>query len=251
MDWAVYDLNKNSPSFDFLTFMQGALQAKAGGIWFVPGTQNGPYGGEEGQKQRVETIIYPICELYKIPFRVESNPPPSVFSGHTIDILKKITKPFPLSPTQGALDRANDKLMGKRPIVVSLRSCPYHQGRNSSPDWKAWALDHEAYVVEDFYSDPITVDDRVALYELASLNMGVNSGFQMINLCSYKPYLIMKMINEEYKATRREYLERHGWKVGDQTPWATNSQRLIWSGTDNYETIDHEYKCYMESLNGG
>ena len=42
-----------------------------------------------------------------------------------------------------------------------------------------------------------------------------------------------------------EWWEKNGWKVGDQTPWATKSQRLVWDYVDDYETIEREFQAYL------
>src|SRR5690349_10134422 len=246
MRWAVYDLARHSPSFDFLTFIQGAFQAGAEGIWFKRGYQAGPYGGEEGQRKRVKTICFPICHMYRMPYALASHAPPSVFDECGICVQKTLKSVRPLEAGQAALDRANDRFRGRRPIVVSIRHCTYQPERDSSPAWRRWAADHDAEIVEDWFDDPIPLEDRVACYQLASMNIGVSAGVQAINIYSYRPYLILKYLVEEVKASSTRYFKRMGWKPGEQMPWATKYQNIVWNNKDDYATIEVEYRAWLK-----
>lgn len=254
--WAVYDLRIGPPSFDFLTFLVMAKYHGATDIWIVPGLNEaklGQYEREE-QEQRVNSIVLPACKLYGMPYKVEplhGSPkdhdfawPPYVGSGkalhngYMVGWLKSIKAPEPFMPSQEALDKANDKLQGKR-IVVHLRKTKYQDARNSSNDWRFWAAEHEAYVVED---EPIKLDDRCALHELATLNIGVNAGPMVLSEYStHRPYIILKKMAGEI-STNADFYKWQGWYPGDQYPWAGKHQRLVWNAKDDYETIEAAYQ---------
>jgi hypothetical protein len=266
LKWAVYDLSVNPPAYDFLVFMQIALQEGANAVWFIPGVQKGiqTQGGEEEEKRRLREVALPICDLYGLPrefgewqglpavwpqpnrAKVEVDGKLIKIRAHQVYWLKHVTKPYPVMPTQQALDRANDRFKGKKPIVVTLRQSRDRPLRDSGPDWRKWAEDHEAVVLEDSCVSGMSIDDRVAHYELASLNIGSNSG--MLHLCylSHRPYLALRMVNNFYPHDASEaWWKKNGWSVGEQMPWATKNQKLVWNYVDDYETIEREYQQYQ------
>ncbi len=257
MRWAVYDLARNSPSFDFMNFMQPALERGAEGVWIVNGLDpmKGCYGEADKQDERVENIILPIIQLYGLEL-VRSHKLPKEGKvvwptgpqneAHLFSWSVKMEKPFPLMPSQEALDRANDRMNGERKLVVSLREYHYDKPRNSGPDWKQWAADHDAILVEDAFNVPITIDDRLALYELASLNLGVAAGHTSLQYFSYRPCLVFKWIAEGSKVSSVNYqTKRVGWPVGSQFKWSGKKQKLLWHGNDSYKAIEHEYQKYL------
>lgn len=265
--WAVYDLSVNPPAYDFLVFMQTALQEGANAVWFIPGFQIGVQteGGEKEERRRLAHVALPICDLYglKYEFGEWTGEHTSVWPdsrvrkivdgrlvkqrAHQIYWLKQVVKPFPVMPTQQALDRVNDKFKGKRPIVVTLRTSRDRPLRNSGPDWKRWAADHDAVVLEDWCVSWMSIDDRVAHYELASLNIGSISGQLHLCILSERPYLALKVLNNHYKNdASKEWWEKNGFQVGEQMPWAGPHQRLVWNYEDDYASIEAEFLKFWQ-----
>lgn len=259
--WAVYDLSKNSPSFDFMNFMQPALENGCTGVWLRDGLDpmKQVYGEAEKQELRVQNIILPIIKLYGLELHRTDKPPAQklevVWPGknvtpgeaHLFGWSVRMDKPYPLMPSQEALDRANDRMKGQRKMTVSLREYHYDKPRNSGEDWRRWALDHDAILIEDAFKVPITIDDRLALYELASLNLGVAAGHTSLQYFSYRPCLVFKWIVEGSKVASVSYQEKRvGWKFGSQFKWSGKKQKLLWHGKDFYSTIEHEYQTYLK-----
>lgn len=260
MKWAVYDLSKNSPSFDFMNFMQPAITLGAEGVWIVNGLDpmKKCYGEAEAQEFRVQNIILPIIKLYGLQVeRKDKRPKDEVVwpndvcpqnEAHLFKWSIKLEKPHPVMPSQEALDKANDRMKGKRKLVVSLRNYHYDKPRNSGPDWRRWAEDHDAILIPDAFEVPITIDDRLALYELASLNLGVAAGHTSLQYFSYRPCLVYKWIAEGSKVSSVSYQEgRVGWKVGSQFKWSGTKQKLIWHDKDTYGGIENEYQEYLKA----
>jgi hypothetical protein len=155
-------------------------------------------------------------------------------------------------PSQEALDRANDRMKGKRLMTVSLRNYRYDKLRNSGKDWELWAEDHDAILIRDAFDEFISIDDRLALYELASLNLGVAAGHSALQYFSYRPCLIFKWLMEGCKVTSRWFQEKRvGWRVGSQFKWSGTRQKLLWHGKDEYAVIEREYQDYMEANGPG
>lgn len=253
MNWAFYDLGVNPPSYDFVTFMQHALHNGAQAVLFKKGQNGNKKAFEDTEQERFETIILPLVKLYGIEHQIvdiavgEYCYPDKTSHSHDVQLSKLPKKPFAVMPSQEALDRANDRFKGKRPIVISLRrmKLQYQHGRNSGPDWERWAADHDAFLIPDYDYEKVSIDDRVAYCELASLNMGINSGVSILFTMSLRPFLMLKMLNEDYKVTRARYLEQVGFPVGSQFPWSGKNQKFVWNSKDDYETLESEYQKYM------
>ena len=259
MRWALYDLRLGPPSFDFLTFLVMAKYHGANAVWIVPGTNKAKLDWYTPQEQdkRVESIVLPACKLYGMECKVapiSGRPrdydfawPPYVRSGKALHNgymfgwLRSIKEPEPFMPSAEALAKARDKVRGR--IVVHLRHTKYQDKRNSSDDWIWWAQDHNAYIVHDY--EPITLDDRVALHEVAKLNIGVNSGPMVISAYStHRPYITLKLLAGEI-STNADFYAWQGWYPGDQYPWAGKHQMLVWNQLDDYQSIEAAYQEWL------
>ena len=257
MKWAVYDLCSNSPSFDFFQFLQPALHRGAEGVRFIgryldPGS---PYGTEVEQKSRFDSIVAPIVRMMGLASEVVIEAtyddvvwpeiPSQQFMSHWGVHCRDLPRPYPLMPSKEALDRVGDILKGKRPVVVTLRHYDFQKKRNSGPDWRKWAADHEAVLIDDWFDKPIDLDERMAYYEHASMNIGVGGGPMSTNILSYRPYVVFKVLCDE-KPTREAYnLDRGLGKIGQQLPYATKRQKLVWHDDDSYNEIEKEFQEVM------
>lgn len=248
MKWALYDLRYNPPSFDIFTFIQYVVQQGLEGIWLSPGyNRQDLYDGEEGERRRVKTIVIPAIELHGLQWKLQEPSAgeivwPAVKDkqryAHRITHLGEVKTFAKVNIPQDSLDRANDRFKGRRPIVVILRGMKYEECRNTGYDWRRWASDHDAEVIKDFAQEPISLADRLACYELASLNMGVNCGNMAPNYYSARPYISMKWLADPK-------LNKHGIREGWTIPWMTKEQKFVWNDRDNYKTIESEYQKYM------
>jgi hypothetical protein len=258
--WALFDLSINSPGFDIFTFIQYAHNRKAEGIWFKPGYRgNTHFGDRIGERMRMKTIVVPAVEMHgfhwemgdevpgelvwpvKDPNRNPNKPPNISRAAHTLKWLSEIRELRKLKIPQDSLDRVNDKFNGRRPVVVVTRNVGYDEYRNSSPDWMRWASDHDAEVIADYSElNKISLADRLAHYELASMSFGVTSGNMTPNIYSDRPYLSI--------ATGRDahLLKRSGMTEPYQFPWANKTQKLAWNTDDDYEAIEREFSIYQE-----
>lgn len=273
MKWAYYDLKLQPPSHDFITFCHYAKYHGANGIWFGQGFNVcTDYLSRDGERERVSSICVPLCEMYGFEYKFDRHPhqymaedglqeigivyPTSTepwprqhcerFSHRFHLIRKWIREPMELKPSLQAKDWANDRFKGRNPIVVSIRNARYQHKRNSSEDWYRWAKDHDAEIIPDYLDEKIGLERLVACYDLASLNIGVHQGRSLLNWFSYRPYLTIKHIIPEYKVMNAEWVEKHqGMKFGEQMPWATKQQRLLWNSEDDYDTIEREYQLYL------
>jgi hypothetical protein len=144
----------------------------------------------------------------------------------------------------------------RRVVTITLRGYGYLRGRNSNLSaWAAFArgLDSTRYavvVVPDteqcfagipaelrefpvFSEAAVALGLRMALYQRAYLNLGVNNG--PMGLCWLNRetrYITFKILNDAAQQTSREYMKFLGFEPGRSLPFATEWQRWVWAEDD-------------------
>jgi hypothetical protein len=89
---------------------------------------------------------------------------------------------------------------------------------------------------------------RMALYERAYLNLGVNNG--PMGLCWLNDrtrYITFKMLSEAAPHTTPEYMEFLGFKIGESLPFATPWQQWVWQD-DELDVIETEFTAMLSRL---
>ena len=148
---------------------------------------------------------------------------------------------------------------GRRPITITLREMDLYPYRNSNL-W-AWLnlaqylTDHGEYVVfvrdtakateklDGFEICPeasVDLHSRMALYEIAKLNLFVANGPTTLGWFGDFPWLSFTRIepdgHEYVPNTPSFWRDNIGIEVGTQLPWALPDQRIIWQ-PDDYENL--------------
>lgn len=147
-----------------------------------------------------------------------------------------------------------------RPLVsISLREASYVPSRNSLiEEWMRMAeyltdkgfcvvfvRDTEKALDQDprfkkylvFEGASWSLDLRIALYEQAYQNLFVNNGPQMLTIVGKNcPYIVFKLIVDDWPATTREHMIRTGMVVGENLKLAAKNQWLVWD-IDRFENI--------------
>jgi hypothetical protein len=163
---------------------------------------------------------------------------------------------------------AQTRLRGRRLVTITLRQYPFMPARNSN--LSAWAvfarsLDPARYlpvfvldtehtlepppaVIEDFEifrEASWNVWLRMALYESAYLNLGVNNGpLFMAALNESVRLLVFKMVTSEVPQTDAAFLQQLGFEIGGQLPFASPFQKLVWTD-DTPEVIAKEFESMV------
>ena len=156
-------------------------------------------------------------------------------------------------------------------VAITLRSYGYVPERNSNiAAWREFArqLDPARFSVvfvpdtaqclagdlgglRDF---PVFVEAamvlglRMALYERAYLNLGVNNG--PMGLCWLNDetrYITFKMLSEAAPHTTREYMEFLGFKIDEPLPFATPWQQWVWED-DDLGVIQRAFEAMLSRL---
>lgn len=141
----------------------------------------------------------------------------------------------------------------RRVVSITLRGYGYVPGRNSNiASWAAFArglhgtgfsivivpdseqcftgVPAELHGLPIFSEAAVAVGLRMALYQRAYLNLGVNNG--PMGLCwlnEQTRYITFKILNDEALQTRAEYMELLGFETGRSLPFATEWQRWVWA----------------------
>jgi hypothetical protein len=161
-----------------------------------------------------------------------------------------------------------------RPVVtITLRGYNYVSGRNSNTHaWATFARQlrdsrFSVVVVPDteqcfsgippelrglriFSEAAVTLGLRMALYERAYLNLGVNNG--PMGLCwlnARTRYLTFKILSGEAPHTSAEYMRFLGFEIGRSLPFATEWQRWVWAD-DDLPVIQHAFDDMVARLEG-
>lgn len=157
---------------------------------------------------------------------------------------------------------ALNKKAGQRLATITLRQSDMQPGRNSNlSEWQKVRLflegkgyrvvtvpDTEALLTgnhgpwEGEISEAAATDllKRAGLYEAADLNLMVCGGPATLASLNPKASLLMcNMICEAHKTTKRDWIERLGFVVGEQPPWFTPHQRISWTD-DTFESLKPE-----------
>ncbi len=157
---------------------------------------------------------------------------------------------------------------GRRLITITIRDYAYGQDRNSNLSawsnfakeldvttwWPVFVLDTERTL--DPLPEPLCGFDvmreaswnvglRMALYERAWLNMGVNNG--PMGLCwlnEQTRYLTFKMVTTSVPQATVEFNRSRGFEPNESLPFATPFQKWVWED-DTVEVIRREFEAMV------
>ena len=249
---AFYDFSVSPYSYDFLAFLVAARGQGCNHVVFVPGERAYQKCSPAEQAFRMEHLLIPLAslsgEVTVCKTREEAKQyEPSFPPGYTVDkpthfhMLAQVIKLGRLKMIQPS-ERARQivKDLGS-PITITIRETHIKPGRNSNiPEWikaAAKSIPNVLFVPDTenverdfgFPSYPLAafdVDVRLALYERASMNLGVGNG--PMTLCTYgrHPYRMLNPLNDAFFESSSEYWKCIG--VGKQFPWAKENQRIVW-----------------------
>ena len=176
-----------------------------------------------------------------------------------------------------ALRLVNTWLAGRqidaaRLITITLRGYSYMPARNSTLDyWVAFAerLDPTRFVVvfvpdvDQTLQRPLpmlakfliypevawNVELRMALYERAYLNLGVNGG--PLSLCWFNErtrYITFRMITASVPQSTMEYARTLGFEIGESLPFATEFQEWLWDQDDSVPFIERAFNAMVTRI---
>lgn len=264
---AFYDLSTSPYSYDFLTFLCAARGQGCNHTVFVPGERAYQKCTPAEQAFRMDNLLLPLAELSGevtvcrtrdearqfepvYPFGYSVDKP---VHGHLLKQLVHQKKAKWLQPSERARRIVKEDIGGS-PVVITIRETHIKPERNSNiaewvkvADWLRSNGERVVFVPDteaterNFWhtSYPLAafdVDVRLALYESASMNLGVNNGPMALLMYSRLPYRYFRPITDGYAESSASYWKASGVPVGGQLPWARENQRIVWQ-QDTFEAI--------------
>jgi hypothetical protein len=159
---------------------------------------------------------------------------------------------------------------GRPAVTITLRHYGYMAARNSNLGaWTQFArrldrrfapvfvpdteqcLDGLPPDLADLLTFPeaaINLGLRMALYERAHLNLGVNNG--PMGLCWLNErtrYITFKMLTDAAPQATPEYMRHLGFEIGASLPGATPAQKWVWED-DDFSVIEREFAAMSARL---
>ena len=266
----IYNVPAGSICYDFLNWIVDAemhrrIEGAPGPLkvyfWFGRNGKDGLY--TERCKQMFEHVVKPAMELVGAIEHSDAEKGRYYVTRHIKEIVTQSREGVEIpkfKPPERSLKAMRKWLGDVTPITITLREANDWTHRNSDLfAWIKFAKDLEAQgetvifvrdtakakeQIEGFRICPeASVDllSRCALYELAKANLFVANGPCCVAQYMDKPYLVFTQIEPEgspYQANTASFWKREALMEipGDQYPWATENQRLIFK-KDTYETI--------------
>jgi hypothetical protein len=271
---AVYDLSKSPASYDFTTWLvQAEMARKRHGfqklsVSILPGPKNGfrddtlP-GSDEFKQQMLEKVMLPAVAM--IGATVSDSKVGWSGDYRATPICEAVKRgeemPYYKAPLW-AVNLVKKHLGNRRPIVITLREATHWPARNSNLEaWLKFAKGKDVIFVRDtekadeplegFETYPLAskhLEIRLALAELALVNMGISNGPLAFEFYSECPIvLFLRTSIEGYAPSNPEWFERNaGIRVGETFPWANLAQMIIWS-EDSFDAITDAYDLFLET----
>lgn len=171
-------------------------------------------------RRRVETLIKPGAALAGLKCRTGSDG--RMHKGYLDALLSAARRGRKIWRLRSVLPP------GPHRYTVTLRNTQRAPHRNSNEQaWRTFAAEIGAYVIEDYDTMPLGLHELMALYAGAEMNFGVNNG--PVSMCLLSEYPMMAFDYPKSAAA----IERHcGLKFGEQLPWATPQQFMVWEPDD-------------------
>lgn len=248
---AVYDLAVMPTTFDFACYAVNAKTLGYEEIRFVVGMAQWKYPAEIGWR-RWANICIPMCRLAGLKFSV----------GATLEINGDI-----LGYSTGDVERVYaktgriEKLKSVAPpahsgyVTMTMRESFRNKWRNSDrPEWAkigTWLakdLGEEVLVLEECESHPMALEQRMAIYSNAKMNLAVGNGPMVLCWLSEAPYLSFQLPKREGREKDYDALvdqwNRMKFPVGSQCSWRNERQEIVW-GPDDFETVKSHFEAMM------
>lgn len=264
-----YDLARSPPTYDFVSFLVGAEQARlAGGhdaldVHILPGPADGfradrlPPQDPAHRRALLAGVVEPMARLLPSVRTVithGSRPatPPGDYGWCKarygfplkVEAARLGIYPFQAPP----MDLSLPVPAGARYVTITLRECPWWPTRNSNiAEWLVIAIHLERRgLTPIFVRDTAASCDmpppwitwpaaslnlycRARLYADATLNLFVNNGPAWLAWFMGAPALICKMTSEGAPCVSQEFFASAGLQPGSNMPNARPRQRLLWA----------------------
>lgn len=215
-------------------------------------------------REEAETLWHEGC--YPQGYRVDRP-----VAAHNMGVILKQERILPLMPIQEYIDQIEaDGWTDPKMVVITIRQSKIKTGRNSNieewvkaADWMKSIGLTPVFVPDTDFPDTefgghkscpkaaLDVQYRLALYERAYLNAGVNNGPMALNVFSRRPVLYFRPITHGYHETTEAHWRANGIPIRSQFPWFSVVQRIIWEGSDDFDNIKLQTERWLTAREQG
>jgi hypothetical protein len=196
------------------------------------------------------------------PQYTPTSPVPAYMMGQLISLSRKAGIKASFKASEQAKQWVEEWKVPGPYLTLTMRET-YTDLRNSDKgawaDFRKWATYNGWWVVVIPDTDragkceplgaiaAVNPDVRLALYEGAAMNLGVNNG--PMSLCWYtdNPHLTFKMVTKGWVSTEPAFFERQGFPIGSQYPHSTRNQKLVWED-DTFGAIKTHFEEWAGTL---
>jgi hypothetical protein len=234
-------------TYDFAVFAVMAKTMKYAEVRFIVGMTDWKYPADIGWR-RWANICIPICKVAGLPFSVGGPLPGDTLgyaTGHIEALAKKV----------GKLDKlkAPYEFHKKGYVTITMRESFRNKWRDSNR--AEWAKvgeylarrGEEVIVLEECEAQPLCVEQRMAIYSNAKMNLAVGNGPMVLCWLSEAPYLsfqLPKGPEKEYQHLVEQWT-RLGFPVGSQLSFRNPMQEIVW-GPDDFELVKEKYEQLVD-----
>ena len=236
----LYDLSNRPASYDFVTCCATAIAHGVNHVRFVLGGWKKKDYSLKSAEERYKSIVEPAVALWGLTYSVGNRR--GMEFNHllraSIETYKKL----------GRIGKMPVKCYPKDYVTLTLRKSRNPE-RNSKEDQAikfAAQCDRKVIIIPDWDEQPISIEDRMALYANAYVNIMVMNGPATLCFHSEAPYIVMRTIGcERSGSTSPWFSQQNGITPGFQFPWARPDQRLSYLD-DTCENMMFEYAQFNE-----
>lgn len=145
-------------------------------------------------------------------------------------------------------------------VTITMRESFRNKWRDSNREEWAKVAEYlakrgeEVIVLEECETQPLAVEERMAIYSNAKMNLAVGNGPMVLCWLSEAPYLTFQLPNppgkgKEYNVLVEQW-NRLGFPVGSQLSFRTPMQEIVW-GPDNFDLIKEKYEQLVDGYQAG
>lgn len=227
---ALYQLSKKIAGFDFFPWLVMQKAHGATEVVFDPRSAKTDKFPADQVGRRYESILKPGPALAGLP---SSEGREGVDNGlyHQMTLIGLVAKGMKVPRLKSVLPP------GKEKYTVTLRNMQRYSNRNSrEADWRTFAAEIGARVIQDYEVEPIHLHERMALYAGAEMNFFVTNGPVMICFLSEYPAMGFDVQNSPPKGVP------HGGRYNFMLP----QHQQIWE-PDTLPVIRKHFEAWLKS----
>lgn len=251
---AIYDLTREPTTYDFSSW---CCYARTMGETHVHFIIDGPIAAwkypDTVAWARFGTVLVPMTKLagmtYSVGARERGNTYPYL-AGPLNTLYKE----------KGVIQKlkATREPASKGHVTITLRESFRNRYRNSNMEawmrFEKWlcAKGEQVVVFPECEHAPINLEDRMAYYCAAKMNMGIANGPMSLCLYSDAPYISLNQTPTPPAGEKVQYdqialLVKQGFPPGSQFAFRTPRQELVYE-PDDFENIVRRYEGMQERM---